>query len=331
MQTATLERSGDALDLTAGPLQVELLASDAELRDAALQSLELFGVDWASPLRRVRIRLDRRAVDKRAEGSFLTCARMNVDASEALVFASTISGICTIGFSLQHFDTWQISAPWTAFTEPVVGDIEDLLGLALPVGWRREGWVPVHAAAVEKDGRCLILCAPSGGGKSTMTTALMRNGWRTLGDDKLLLRCDGATPSLHALLATFNLHPQTTRWFSEIGDLEELQRYSAWTDKRRVSVDRIAPGASAVRARPTHVVRLSRNPGGSGIAVRPLRRDELLATLLRQIVVPRRPEVARQIVATAAATVAAMTGIDVAVGDDAYQDSAWLRKIERAL
>ncbi|MHB8305285.1 MAG: hypothetical protein ACYDEU_04595, partial [Vulcanimicrobiaceae bacterium] len=122
-----------------------------------------------------------------------------------------------------------------------------------------------------------------------------------------------------------------TRWFSEIGDLEDLQRYSAWTDKRRVSVDRIAPGASAVRARPTHLVRLSRNPGGSGVAISPLRKDELLATLLRQIVVPRRPEVARQIVATAAATAAVMTGLDIAVGDDAYEDSAWLRKIEGAL
>lgn len=316
----------------AGPLAVELITDDAELLQVAGAALELFSVTWPRQSRPVRIYLDRRTVQSVARGDFLRCARMRVDASESLTLASTASGITSIGLGVAGLDTWHLSAPPRALDEPAVGDVEDLLGLALTFGWRRLGYVPVHAAAVERDGRCLLLCAPSGGGKSTLTAALMRNGWKTLGDDKLLLRCENGVPRLAALLATFNLHPQTNRWFSEIGDLERLAHYSAWTQKRRVSAERIAgQGAICMQARPTHVVRLSRTAQRGAISVRPLAQSDVLPTLLGQVVVPSRPAVARGILSTLAAAAPTLQAIEIAVGEDAYRERTWLRAIEEAL
>ena len=40
-----------------------------------------------------------------------------------------------------------------------------------------------HAACLERDGRGLIITAPSGGGKSTLATALAASGWRLLSDE----------------------------------------------------------------------------------------------------------------------------------------------------
>ena len=41
----------------------------------------------------------------------------------------------------------------------------------------------VHAAVVERDGRCLLIAAESGTGKSTLTFALQSRGWRYLSDE----------------------------------------------------------------------------------------------------------------------------------------------------
>jgi hypothetical protein len=41
----------------------------------------------------------------------------------------------------------------------------------------------LHAAAVERDGRALLIAGPSGQGKSTLSTKLCEQGWRLLSDD----------------------------------------------------------------------------------------------------------------------------------------------------
>jgi hypothetical protein len=56
---------------------------------------------------------------------------------------------------------------------------------------RRSGLFAVHAAAVERDGRALLLLAPSGGGKTTAMLSLLQAGWGLLSDDHPIL-CDGA-------------------------------------------------------------------------------------------------------------------------------------------
>ena len=44
-----------------------------------------------------------------------------------------------------------------------------------------------HAAAVEKDGKALILPAPPGSGKSTLCAALVASGWRLITDESVLV------------------------------------------------------------------------------------------------------------------------------------------------
>lgn len=48
----------------------------------------------------------------------------------------------------------------------------------------------IHAAAVERDGKALLLVGPSGQGKSTFSTRLCERGWRLLSDDAAPIRMD---------------------------------------------------------------------------------------------------------------------------------------------
>ncbi|MCK9258352.1 MAG: HprK-related kinase A [Azoarcus sp.] len=55
----------------------------------------------------------------------------------------------------------------------------------------------LHAAAVARDDRCLILPAPPGSGKSTLCAALVNRGWRLLSDELTLI--DLRTGAIHPL------------------------------------------------------------------------------------------------------------------------------------
>jgi HprK-related kinase A len=46
----------------------------------------------------------------------------------------------------------------------------------------------LHAAALERNGRAVILPAGSGAGKSTLSTAMMARGWRLLTDETVIIR-----------------------------------------------------------------------------------------------------------------------------------------------
>jgi hypothetical protein len=64
------------------------------------------------------------------------------------------------------------------------GDIRAyLLGSALGALLHQRGVLPLHASAVEVDGRAVAFIAPSGGGKSTMAMHLQHRGHRVICDD----------------------------------------------------------------------------------------------------------------------------------------------------
>lgn len=48
----------------------------------------------------------------------------------------------------------------------------------------------IHGAALEKNGRALIMPAPPGSGKSTLCAALVARGWRLLSDELSLIKLD---------------------------------------------------------------------------------------------------------------------------------------------
>jgi len=64
-------------------------------------------------------------------------------------------------------------------------------GLNWCVSSRAHRYLIVHAAVMEKNGRALILPAPPGSGKSTLTAALVgKGGWRLLSDELTLIRLE---------------------------------------------------------------------------------------------------------------------------------------------
>ena len=48
----------------------------------------------------------------------------------------------------------------------------------------------VHAAVIEKNGLAVVMPAPPGSGKSTLTASLIQEGWRLLSDELTLIRLD---------------------------------------------------------------------------------------------------------------------------------------------
>ncbi|CAN5421404.1 HprK-related kinase A [soil metagenome] len=71
---------------------------------------------------------------------------------------------------------------------------EMAMNLQMALGQRR--YLLLHASAVERDGRVLLMTGESGSGKSTLAALLSRRGWRLLGDEFALI--DPATGLAHA-------------------------------------------------------------------------------------------------------------------------------------
>jgi HprK-related kinase A len=71
---------------------------------------------------------------------------------------------------------------------------EMAMNLQMALGARR--YLLLHASAVERDGRAVLMTGISGAGKSTLATLLAARGWRFMGDEFALL--DPATGLVHA-------------------------------------------------------------------------------------------------------------------------------------
>ena len=100
------------------------------------------------------------------------------------------------------------SRPWRRFLRPAVriaGDFvipdaaplplpqgllaaEMAMNLQLALGLRR--FLLLHAAAVERDGRAVVMTGESGAGKSTLAALLQARGWRLMADEFVLVDPD---------------------------------------------------------------------------------------------------------------------------------------------
>jgi hypothetical protein len=305
-----------------GPLRVTVDADSQVLHDKVLESLVLYDRRWPATNQSVEIRIAANAsgAHEPATGTFLRCARITVDVAESGLRATTLCGAHSRVWQSAGADRWEIDVPPELIASSNLEDVEELIILALTTGWRSAGWVPLHAAAVTDGSRCAVICAPSGGGKSTLSAAFVRRGWRAVGDDKLLLRVADGRSELAALQRTFNLHPATRAWFPEVGDLEALPRYSTWTAKRKVKIETIWPEPAADGATPTHLLRVRRAPDVGGIVHTPLAGDDTLRTLLRAVAVPTDRSTANRILSAVAPTARRLRGFDISVGEDAYRE-----------
>jgi hypothetical protein len=313
-----------------GPLEVVVSATTDALHRKVVETLDLHNVCWDAPHTRVEVAIrDTSVPAEMVSGTLLVCARMHVDLSEHGLYATCQSGAAAS--YLAEKQRWSITVPRVP-NGNVPEDVEDFVGLALTTSWRHLGWAPIHAAAVTKDDCCALLCAPSGGGKTTLTAALIRHGWRTLGDDKLLLRlAEDGHAQLAALVHTFNLHPHARQWFPEVGDLECLPRYSAWTEKRKLRIESIWPHSTLRYGQPTHLVQIARDPFRPGSRVTPLSSHDVLDVLLRQTVIPSDSVMAAQVLRIVVPTARQLRGVRLELGEDVYHNPDGLAGLAAAL
>jgi hypothetical protein len=315
-----------------GPLDVTVTSNSEWLLREVADTLDLYNVPW--PDERMHLHLEIRAGANEVPmgpGRYLECARMNVDHSgTATLVATCRSGAVASGDP--RTGKWNVQVPGDADDPWILTDMESVLSLVLTEGWRAAGFVPVHAGTVVRNGKCTLICAESGGGKTTLTAALIRRGWQTLGDDKLLLRINtDGTPELSALVHTFNLDPRSRSWFPEVGDLERLPVYSEWTEKRKVHPESIWPGSTIVRAAPTHLLQIRRSDTARSVSISTLENSAVLSALLHQTVVPSDALTARRILSTVGATASQLEGFHVALGENTYSDPDCLAELESLL
>lgn len=70
------------------------------------------------------------------------------------------------------------------------------MGMNLQMALGQRGFLLLHASAVERDGRAVLMTGISGAGKSTLAALLMGRGWRMMGDEFVLI--DPATGMAYA-------------------------------------------------------------------------------------------------------------------------------------
>lgn len=94
--------------------------------------------------------------------------------------------------------------------------IEYLFHLALTELLRRRGLYTIHATALEKNGRGVLIPGNSGRGKTTSFISLLRSGYRYLSDDHPLLRDAGTHIDLLPFPIKINVTEQTVEFFPEL-------------------------------------------------------------------------------------------------------------------
>jgi hypothetical protein len=144
---------------------------------------------------------------------------------------------------------------------------------------RRRGLFMLHAAALERDGRGVLIVGASGSGKTTACLALLRAGYRLVSDDHPLLRRDPDGIAALAFPEKIDVTDAMIECFPEILPPPEALR--AGTRKRFFNVEDLRPGAFAERCRPA-VVLFPRVSGMSRSQLEPISRPQALARLLPQ-------------------------------------------------
>lgn len=105
----------------------------------------------------------------------------------------------------------------------------------------------IHASAVGRRDKAVLIAGSSGAGKTTTMLTCVRAGFNFLGDDTTLVRPGAAGPAqIISLLGTLNVTKQTLDWFPELKPhlSQETNRFGKWL----VMVDEVYPGVIARQA-----------------------------------------------------------------------------------
>jgi hypothetical protein len=133
------------------------------------------------------------------------------------------------------------------------------LDLALFFFLEERGFLGLHGAALARDGRGLLLRAPSGQGKSTLTYAAARRRFQAVAEDVVWIAPDAG--ALWGMPWAFHLLPDAVHLFPEL-DGRALVRQLNGEEKIAVDLESLRPGSTAPSAAPAGVILLRRRPGG---------------------------------------------------------------------
>lgn len=95
--------------------------------------------------------------------------------------------------------------------------------LILPLAWTVNGGEALHASAVCHSSGVVLLCAPSGTGKSTLACALARSGWPFLADDGVLLDARSRPPVAYPAAQQMRLRQPSARFYA-LAEVEQPGR-----------------------------------------------------------------------------------------------------------
>ena len=156
-----------------------------------------------------------------------------------------------------------------------------LLGLVILLHPR--GLYGLHANGVVDDETGYLIVGRSGSGKTTLTASLMRQGWRVLADDALLLRdAPGGVQAL-ALRRGFSFTDETLSYFPGLGPDRAEEDSSLVTDngKHLMDLTPLYPHSFAAQSEPG-VLLFPRVEGHARSELRPMNKTHALISLAQQ-------------------------------------------------
>lgn len=116
----------------------------------------------------------------------------------------------------------------------------------------RRGLHVVHAAALERNGRGVLIPGMSGSGKSTSCVSLMRAGYRCLSDDKPFLRANGSSVELLPFPEMIDVTDQSVAFFPELS--RAASTLESGFRKKRFCAETLYPGSTADTVRPSLIL-----------------------------------------------------------------------------
>ncbi len=120
---------------------------------------------------------------------------------------------------------------------------------------KQRGFYGLHAAAAVKDHRCYLFPGNAESGKTTVALSLVRNGFRYMGDDKLLFRETDNQIEALAFTRRFNIDPGIALYFKELSFLKNLAPLPL-SVKRPFDISRIYPDSFVSFAQPNVLIHL---------------------------------------------------------------------------
>ena len=134
---------------------------------------------------------------------------------------------------------------------------------------------PIHAACVSLNGRGLLLCGPSGVGKSTLAYACARAGWTFTTDDASYLVWHRDKPYVRGNAHQVRFRPSARLLFPEIGDRSLTPR----TEGKPSIEIRTAelPGIATATEAAVHAILLLRRHDRDTTELKPLPREAAFA------------------------------------------------------